>query len=133
MIRNLCYYHETMGMECRGRHIPAVAQWLPSPHSHTAPINKIYHKYYYLTSWYNMYILTYLHFSWIKCVYSMQLRKKRIQNMYHCVPSVSHNVLDSLQLLFVNKYQQNIFYISQSYVFFSDSVPYIIKSLLVIP
>ena len=67
---------KTMGMECRVRHIPAVAQWLLSPHSHTAPINKIYHKYYYLTSWYNMYILTYLHFSWIKCVYSMQLRKK---------------------------------------------------------
>ena len=61
------------------------------------------------------------------------IEKKLIQNMYQCVPSVSHNVLDSPQLLFVNKYQQNIFYISQSYVFISDSVPYIIKSLLVIP
>ena len=61
------------------------------------------------------------------------IEKKWIQNMYQCVPSVSHNVLDSPQPLFVNKYQQNIFYISQSYVFISDSVPYIIKSLLVIP
>ena len=24
---------KAMGMECRVRHIPAVAQWLPSPHS----------------------------------------------------------------------------------------------------
>ena len=53
--------------------------------------------------------------------------------MYQCVPSVSHNVLDSPQLLFINKYQQIMFYISQSYVFISDSVPYIKKSLLVIP
>ena len=29
---------KAMGMECRGRHIHAVAQWLPSSHSHTAPI-----------------------------------------------------------------------------------------------
>ena len=43
------------------------------------------------------------------------IEKKWFQNMYQCVPSVSHNVLDSPQLLFVNKYQQNIFYISQSY------------------
>ena len=29
---------KAIGMECRGRHIPAVPQWLPSLHSHTAPI-----------------------------------------------------------------------------------------------
>ena len=29
---------KAMGMECRGQHIPAVPQWLPSLHSHTAPI-----------------------------------------------------------------------------------------------
>ena len=56
-----------------------------------------------------------------------------IMSCANITPSVSHNVLDSPQLLFANKYQQNIFYISQSYVFISDSVPYIIKSLLVIP
>ena len=25
---------KAMGMECRGGHIPPVAQWLPSPYSH---------------------------------------------------------------------------------------------------
>ena len=50
-----------------------------------------------------------------------------IMSCANITPSVSYNVLDSPQLPFVNKYQQNIFYISQSYVFISD--PYIIKSL----
>ena len=60
------------------------------------------------------------------------IEKKWIQKVSMCTISILQFIaLGSPQLLFVNKYQQNIFHINHMYLF--HSVFHIIKSLLVIP
>ena len=71
-----------------------------------------------------MYILTYLHLLWFKCVYSMQLRKNEFR-MYQCVPSVPYNLLHWVPRNSSLLKNTNKTYISyQSYVFISFSLSY---------
>ena len=53
------------------------------------------------------------------------IEKKGVQKVSMCTISILQFIaLGSPKLLFINKYQQNIFHINQSYVFISFSLSY---------